>query len=763
MILKKSYAIVNSVKGSIQEICQINDALCPNLLVFGDNWVVVSGDNICLYDPLGRLVPNCHFYIQATSKSAAIVEMAVFGYYLLIIKESGIYVYNLIDFTKMQEIPFEKDMIFRDIAIDQAHVYLAMDSMSGFRKELRSTIIYLKEISPDEQIKKLLNELKIEEAQKVFSYQCPCIMENYEIEKENFNCEAAWTLFKSFNFEYAIEFFLHINYDPNELLAVIPEFYTKQYTTLKDIARSRNSEEQINEGIQTIIFLIEEKRKYFTDNFNIAKDVKKSITFIYSNYPINPTLLNEKYTLEQIFEIIDNSLLKLYVKQKRIKDLQTFIETTKILKHNKEEIENYLNSKLEKDYIAQAALAFLANKQGKYIDALTLWRNKISEAPQEIKELACKETTKLLVNQIKDKDVVFEFAKTVLVMNVDEGLKIFTENKSLAQSLTDDDIFHYFDSLEAYQPELKGKCLEFLVNKKDSEERFHTLLGMHYATKIKEELKKDGKQNIEKSTNEIIIEIRKKLSQFLHKSEFYNSQSILESIQGLSMFEEEILLFSKQKMHAEALNSLVEIGKQSNDFSAAEKYCLEQSEALFATLLEKIIALYYEAQGKFIMMKSDSSTNPLELTATEKLLENYKAYCKSFLMKYATNEKMDCEKTLRILPDEWLVQESDNDEDSLLDFLQLMLNDRLGKDINYEIARNMGDMEKLHLANEFIKLQQAYVCIQSENKCQVCNEKLGTGKNFSIYPNGIVTHGHCAKDPKICPITKFNFSKKIYP
>ena len=260
---------------------------------------------------------------------------------------------------------------------------------------------------------------------------------------------------------------------------------------------------------------------------------------------------------------------------------------------------------------------------------------------------------------------------------------------------------------------------------------------------------------------------------FLRKSKKFSAPSILEGIKGLAMFEEEIYLYSLQKMHIEALSSLVEKGKQAIDFIEAEQYCIDQKEPLFSTLFEKILGLFTESKSNYIVNSDKYKKNPTsalkgELDAIRRYMNGYEAYCKNFLKKYATNENMDAEAVLKVLPDDWAIKDTKPDsrdgkeDDILLQYLQLMLNDRIAKDINYKIAKNVGDMEKLYLENDQITHQKAYVLIKEDNICKVCRKKLAGGKAFYVFPNGIVTHSQCAKSPGICPVTNVNFSKKVY-
>ena len=497
-MLKKNYLIIDTQKGSPQELCPINNAVFPNILVFRDNWVAVCGDNAIIFDINGKPIPEAMIPLQATSKSAGIVGMVIQNYYLLVIKDSSVSVYNLLDFTKAQEVELEKGLIFRDLAIDSGNVYLAMDVSTGVMKEAISTICYLKETPPGELIKRLLGEGQIDDALKVYLQNHPGANEQ---QKEGFFCEAAWSLFKNFDFQRAEELFLRVNYDPKEFFAIVPgilEVKDKPFITFNDLFAAKKiptskSDYLLPLGIQMILNLAEAKRKKIEESYDIVKEFKKPLSFIYPAQSINESIKTKKYPLDEVIETIDNSYIRICVDFKKIKELQNFLNTTKILKANMKKLLDYLKEKQDKDrsFTAQAALALLACKNGEWEKGLQFWKIAGAQAPKEIRDLACKETVKILMTQIKDKKIIFEFAKMILIINVEDGLKIFTDNETISQYVSDDDILTYLESLETYQAQLKEKFLEYLVAKKDSEERFHTLLGLHYVTKIKETLKKE--------------------------------------------------------------------------------------------------------------------------------------------------------------------------------------------------------------------------------------------------------------------------------
>jgi hypothetical protein len=397
-----------------------------------------------------------------------------------------------------------------------------------------------------------------------------------------------------------------------------------------------------------------------------------------------------------------------------------------------------------------------------------------------VKDLASKETTRILKTLVKDKKTIFTYAKTVIVINAEEGLSIFTDNESISQIATEDDILAYLETLEAFQPLARERYLEYLINKNDNQDRFQTLLGLLYIGRLKEIKNKSKDKQPTQAELTSISQNKSNLNRLLRAYNKYDAQALLDEMKGLDLFDEEIYLYSKQKRHKEALASLVRMGTPKIDFTQAEKYCAENNEPLFGQLFESIVKIYLELKAKLVAMTKDKDPTLYlakpDYIELRKKVDGFESYCKSFMKKYATNEKMDAVEVLNSIPEEWKLKEIKEfreerdgrevkemrEDDALLQYLTLTINDRSAKEINSKIAKNATEMRMLDLESTLFNLQKAYVVLNTDNICRVCRKKLTGGKAFYVFPNGTVTHSNCAKDTKICPVKKVNFTKKVY-
>ena len=754
----KSYLYIDPVKNSEQEFSHPNNAPHPCILVFGDYWLVVNSDSIVLHEKLGAPLPGSSILMQEFNQP--VLEMIVKSFYLLVLMEKNMDVYNLLDFNRIQRMDFDKECVYKTCAMDNENLLLAMDIVMGYKKDLTSVLIYLYEIPAEVQIKQLLAESKIPEAHNVFLQSCQSISQDFEEKREQFNIDAAWALYVNLEFTRGEEYFLQTNYDPRELVTLVStimetKYQRNDFITLEMLVQRKSKEmvkETIIEGINSIIVLLEEKRKYLSGEYSFIVDRSKLFTFIRPTVPLNPSFKGDPCEYKEIMKFIDTSLLKLYVKNKQIMSLKSFLENTKDIQCNYKEMEIYLKEHFKNDLITHSAeicQAFLYEKGGDYKAALNIWKELIQKENKEVKDIVSKSMIDILSNKIRDKNIFQEYAKSLLVSNPNEGIQLFTGSEKLIMS--EDEVCDFLESIESRQPLLKVQYLEFLVKKPISEERFQTRLGLHYAAKVKESLTDDS--------GAVYEEARKKLKEYLMLYKIYDTQAILGATKGMGLLEEEILLYSMQKMHNEALASLIDLGKRYIDFSAAEKYCLEQPEALLALLFKKVLHHYDELKVKHKELENKTNTKGTDIVSLKKYIDAYGDYCKGFLKKYAKNEKMDAEAVISLLPDEWIV--NDEGEDSILDYLTLTLKDRLGKADRYKIARNAAELQKINLEYENLRMQRAYVIVKSHNKCKACDKSLDA-RHFYIFPNGIVTHTHCAKDVNTCPATNVNFTKRLY-
>eukprot|EP00831_Metopus_contortus_P044353 TRINITY_DN35586_c0_g1_i2.p1 TRINITY_DN35586_c0_g1~~TRINITY_DN35586_c0_g1_i2.p1 ORF type:complete len:319 (+),score=39.48 TRINITY_DN35586_c0_g1_i2:177-1133(+) len=143
IILKSTYVILGPRKNIRLDLCPIGKALYPHLTVYKDQWIAVVGDNICFFEKYKDPIPGRVIPVRATLKAPALHSVTVKDKFLLIVKDIGMSIYNLLDCSPVQEISFDKSWTFRDLACDEHNVYLAMDTAIGQKKDVASCLMYL--------------------------------------------------------------------------------------------------------------------------------------------------------------------------------------------------------------------------------------------------------------------------------------------------------------------------------------------------------------------------------------------------------------------------------------------------------------------------------------------------------------------------------------------------------------------------------------------------------------------------------------------
>jgi hypothetical protein len=69
----------------------------------------------------------------------------------------------------------------------------------------------------------------------------------------------------------------------------------------------------------------------------------------------------------------------------------------------------------------------------------------------------------------------------------------------------------------------------------------------------------------------------------------------------------------------------------------------------------------------------------------------------------------------------------------------------------------MSNMEILSKERDLNELKEAYLVIDDQTLCKVCNRVLDSKQYLKIYPNGGVYHSQCASNSNECPITRQSF------
>jgi len=766
---KKTYAIFKVTGGEGKELCNFNNTLHPNIAVSNEGWLLLNDESVSFYNRKGKSL-NKRIELTESSKVGPVISMLVMNDYLLLYRKSKVEIFDLRNLTKVQEINFELHS-YNNAVVTGENIILVMDSKIKKDSIVKKTgITYMSKIPIDDQIEYLLATSKVSEAREVLALNYSN-QSDYMQRKETFEVDAGWTFIINLEFKEAIDCFSNANYDPRDLLTLIPEvldeeYKSSRYITLQMLISKKQDivSNKIEEGIDAIIILVRKQHDNLLGEYN--ERLNSKMKFVWPSLPMNDHFKGKISTLREVLSVIQSSLIRLYLMKKDAYGLKEFIDSVKALYVDYEEFERYLKTQIKNEpsnSILHVCHAILHEKQQNHEEALRIWKNLISPGKGALLDLGCKAMVDILRNKVKDKKIIQDYARFLLVVNLNEGLRIFIDNPNLSKIMNEDEVYNYLERQDQYRHGVKQQYLEYLVDKPDTEERFFTFLGLHYIKKV-EEAKKLEDSSERKDDSEVLSrKYRDTLRMFLKTYSTYSVQTLLAEIKKLNLFDEEIAIYWKQGAHSKVIEMLVQSGKDKCEFSEAENYCLQQSEPLLDELFEKVLELYISKRNSYLIKANDISSQKGAVTSTAKneveslkvYMRRYEEYCKEFVTRYAANEKMNAVRIIKLIPAEWNVKEEL--DDILFSYLVLTLNDRINKNMNTDVARRISEAEKLELEEKRAQLKKSYVMLTGNSKCNVCNDFLSM-KTFYVYPNGEVTHMKCAKDLNICPVTNIDFT-----
>lgn len=235
----------------------------------------------------------------------------------------------------------------------------------------------------------------------------------------------------------------------------------------------------------------------------------------------------------------------------------------------------------------------------------------------------------------------------------------------------------------------------------------------------------------------LIEERRKELKTFLETKSNFNASKLLEKLRERGSFldDEEILLLMKDGKQEEALEKYIVMQK----FDEAEEFCTNNQDA--DQLLTQLLKIYFAKYNEAVQCDALSDANTFRIKALD------------LMRKHSSDDELDPEAVIDMIPDDWLLQTKDYD---MVNFLKSVFDHQSTVEENQKIAERLATVERLNTAAELNSLKQAYLVITDDMMCKVCKNKLGH-KKIRIFPHGQAFHKGCATNFKECPITKQRF------
>ncbi|KAL4225569.1 transforming growth factor [Mactra antiquata] len=367
-------------------------------------------------------------------------------------------------------------------------------------------------------------------------------------------------------------------------------------------------------------------------------------------------------------------------------------------------------------------LALLYRYHGETDKALNIWTRLVNGEIQDELFPGFSFVVDILAS-LSDHDLVWKYVDWALEKDQELSIKIFTERPSQeppSERLRPDTVIDYLHRF----PQAVVTYLEYLVfQKKLEKEKYHTHLAVLYLDNVLQLMKTN---NIKK---EQIDMARSKLRHMLQMSSLYRVQLILGKAKEQDMHAECAILYGKLEDHEKALKILVH---KLRDYVAAENYCLVNSEGRDTgyrkRLFHILLSVYLDPANE----KKDLLVQP----AMNLLNSNVADF--------------DVAKVIQIIPDNWSIA-------LMSQFLKKAIRTNMHNNRMTRLERMMSRGENLLIKQIGIEEQEDPVVMTEDRPCAVCNRTFNE-PSFVRYPNGIVTHIHCAKNKHVCPVTGKLFS-----
>lgn len=532
----------------------------------------------------------------------------------------------------------------------------------------------------------------------------------------------AFDLFLQHRFDESLKIFAELGTDPSHVIGLypnlLPQDFRKQLEYPDRLPDLQGVE--LEKGLMALIEYLTQKRNDINKNMN-KETIVSAIVEGNSNHP----------SKRQLSQIIDTTLLKCYLQTN-----DALVAPLLRLIDNRCHLEE--SERVLKERHKFSELIILYEKKGLHRKALDLL---LRESQKVHSPLKGHDTTVQYLQRLGSENLplIFEYAEWVIRINPEDGLKIFTEDMTEVEALPRELVLDY---LERTAPALIIPYLEHVVWMwSDEIPLFHNVLSIKYKDAVsalmEDDRQPDGLQ-VAKAGEEPgqVGVMRAKLLAFLSASILYQPDRLLVHFPLDGFFEERAILLGRLGRHEQALAIYVHV---LQDRHLALQYCLtyydaekEGSKDVFLHLLKMYLRPPDpKAMGLLSSASSISLDTEPNSEAALHLLEEHA-------------NKLDTTKVLEVLP-------ADTKVSDIAVFLESVMAERAAQKRRCQVLKSLLYAEHLQVQEQQMFYHRMKCTITDEKLCQVCRKRIGNSA-FARYPNGVVVHYYCCKDPKVCPL-----------
>lgn len=414
-------------------------------------------------------------------------------------------------------------------------------------------------------------------------------------------------------------------------------------------------------------------------------------------------------------EEVDTALVKLYI-EINSPSLQDLVSS-----------ENYCTvadtmSWLQK-YERYHVLALFYCYHNQTAQAMEVWKKIIQEKIRDPNFPGMEYVVSFLCS-LQDFELLWNHVPWLMEKDQDIAVKIFTsssaDKSSKEEKMKPDLIVEYLQRF----PMALQRYLEHLVYVKNHEkEKYHTHLALLYLEQVLK-MRREPSCSLEKLNVQ-----RTRLRHMLEWSCLYRVTLLLSKINDDSDLDAEAaILYGKMEQYSKALKILV---YKLEDYAEAERFCELHSKGkdrnfrtkLFQTLLE-------------VYLSPDEEHEPL-ITPAVALLNSHMA-------------DFDTAEAMKLIPEEWSIG-------LISQFLSGSLRLSLHKSRTTKMLSSLARGENIKMKSSHMISHKAHLLVTEERLCQSCRRPFNDPA-VARYPNGVITHIHCARNKTVCPVTGHVFS-----
>jgi hypothetical protein len=776
---RRPYIIVHSGNGTtIKEIASNTaSSFIPYVRAIEDMfYCCVSNVLVPIYSRNGENAYKSPVVFTEGKKFLGVTHQSQF---LITVSENCIEVFNFSDHAPMQKETNGAENAIQAMAESSEPLIIATTRF----------IMSMRPIPYRDQIRNLLQECRVSEAQQILENNISLDDEGLA-QKEKFNLDAAWCLFRKLSFTKSSEYFALTNFDPRDLMSLFGDLASSSIflagsrvqtvsALVSEVFMNEPSKGVTTQGINlqvaettiqcklVVLSLLKERRNAI---FRPSKSAQSSemLNFLHSDYSFNK-VVQVSMTKQEILELTDLFLFKMYVDiglsdgATKLKD--KFGKTYLAL------IEEMLDPAYKPYFSVENCIEFLGRFREQtpmiqamvyeYFDnkdqALTIWRDLGASRDIPTREQAARQTAKILL-KCTDRNYVLQNVRWVLKSFPHIGLEVFTSAKE-CHHIAYDNVLELLQTESNSENALVEKYLRWLIEEKTVEaERFHTRLAKCYIDVLFQLHPAKEKGDVPAGAQgRQCQEYKKLLLKFLETSRHYRTSLVYDQIEGSWLIEAKVLLLCRDRNYDEALRIQVQQAVKNDRFEDVEQFCLRQGEGLLTKLLKLYISRVEEAEEGILAASKDDEKTKIANFNYDK--GKFSVLAHQLLQKYAGNTELDPLQVIEMVPPNWLLNPVTASE-SLYSYLYVALSHTLHEVHSTMITKSVSEMDMLNVECEASKLKSASVRISQERLCPVCHKKIGD-RPFAVYPNGNTVHQQCAANPSICPVTNINFETQL--